>query len=237
MVDGKNTESGAIRVFQLVNYGLPSCEMVHDECATFEQAYTHVFGLMRRARPDGVEFPDGRTHSLGFDRLRSLCFGPVSHRAVASRRRRVGGRVRRIRPHSKPWRNSVAGAQSLRGLFPRSDQPRRRGTRGWRILSVPQLAGVPAFPTRGPARCSPSPSTGPPKSAAGSAHDESVGYRSKYGSRSASAQSLNHFGTTTTLPALTKSAQRNVQNRRWVMASVEPRCRMTSRFSGVSRSH
>jgi len=63
------------RIFQLVEQNAPPCEMIHDECATFESSYRFIFESMRDARPGQLVYDDGfRRTIFGFKRLNSLSF-------------------------------------------------------------------------------------------------------------------------------------------------------------------
>jgi hypothetical protein len=63
------------QVFQLVEQNVPACDLLHDECASFEAVYRYVFNLERDAKPGAVVMDDGRKQIYGFERLNSLAFG------------------------------------------------------------------------------------------------------------------------------------------------------------------
>jgi len=62
------------QVFQDVEQHAPPCELVHDECASFEEVYRHVFDLSANARKSEMVLKDGRKHVFGFERIQSLSF-------------------------------------------------------------------------------------------------------------------------------------------------------------------
>ena len=64
-----------VQVFQLVEQNVPPCDMLHDECATFEAVYRHVYNLHRDADPSAVVMDDGRKQIYGYENLNSLSFG------------------------------------------------------------------------------------------------------------------------------------------------------------------
>jgi hypothetical protein len=64
-----------VQVFQLVEQNVPPCDLLHDECATFEAVYRHVYHQQRDAVPSAVVMDDGRKQVYGYERLNSLSFG------------------------------------------------------------------------------------------------------------------------------------------------------------------
>jgi hypothetical protein len=63
------------QVFQLVEQNLPPCELLHDECASFEEVYRYVYNMVSAAEPATLRMRDGRRHQFGFESLRALNFG------------------------------------------------------------------------------------------------------------------------------------------------------------------
>jgi hypothetical protein len=63
------------QVFQTIEQNSPPIDIVHDECASFQALYSHVFHQMRNARPSQIVLKDGRKHVTGFQRIESLAFG------------------------------------------------------------------------------------------------------------------------------------------------------------------
>jgi len=63
------------QVFQTIEQNVPECEIVHDECASFEPVYKHVFELTKNADPAVMVMKDGRQHVYGFQNIKGLSFG------------------------------------------------------------------------------------------------------------------------------------------------------------------
>lgn len=63
------------QVFQLIEGVSPPCDLVHDQCGSFEPIYRHFFESYRNATPDILPRLDGSREIFGFQRLNSLSFG------------------------------------------------------------------------------------------------------------------------------------------------------------------
>jgi hypothetical protein len=63
------------QVFQTIEQNCRSVDIIHDECASFEPVYAHVFKMMKDARPGVTVMTDGRMHVTGFKNIKSVSFG------------------------------------------------------------------------------------------------------------------------------------------------------------------
>jgi hypothetical protein len=62
------------QVFQTIEQNSPELDIVHDECASFEELYRHVFRMMRDAKHGELVLKDGRKHVTGFRAIKTLAF-------------------------------------------------------------------------------------------------------------------------------------------------------------------
>ncbi len=128
-----------VRVFQLIDEALPNAAILHDECASFESVYTHCFNRFRRANPDRIDFPDGRSHSIGFRGLTSLQYGrSEAEPLLRAADYLVAACVEYARVtwnREQPGRELRACMAQMLGPINRGARQRTRGDR-----SVPQLA-------------------------------------------------------------------------------------------------
>lgn len=63
------------QVFQTVEQNVPPCDILHDECASFEEVYKYIFQIGVNARPGVIQLKDGRKHVTGFRNIKSINFG------------------------------------------------------------------------------------------------------------------------------------------------------------------